>query len=865
MKKLNIKSSTTIVLLGVALSLFSLVILFSHGTPFEFLTVAICASFGFIGFWILTPFLFILGLYISFRKKLIQFKLGLSLWGIFIVVLSLLVITSNWGNTEIITFNNCVALLKEHTPFDPFANPSIGGGFFGYVLAGILNSALTLIGTSIVCWILFVVGVVLIFNKQVVLLFKKIKNHKSNPKHAKNESHNEIEVIEEYDGDKSFSLEANAPETKQDVDQAVLRSMVMHSFNNTHGFQKATFSFGEQKQQTTLEQPSFQAGQFVQEEAPTPVVEPSVEPTFEEPPAPSFEKPAFSFENEEIKEEQPEPMVQPSPVQTAPVVEEQNVDPLHRPQPKAVVTKPYSYPDKDLLTPHENADDMSKNDESCAVRTEIINQVFSDLGVGATVVGHTIGPSVTRFDVKMNSNVSVNAMLRYVDDIGIRLDGIPVRFEKMVLGKATSGLEIQNAIRTNVGLFESIKTMEERNAKPMEIIFGKNVSGELITANLTKFPHMLVAGTTGSGKSIFMHATILTLIMRNDPESLKLMLIDPKKVEMSYYRNIPHLLCPNISDPRKANVALNKLVIEMERRYNLFESSRVRDIGEFNDYAKANGLQKLPYIVVFVDEYADLSEACKEVRTPVVRIAQKARSAGIHLVIATQRPSVNVIDGVIKANVPVHVALMTSSATDSVTIIGEGGAEKLLGNGDMLIECSLVSRSTKPRVQGCFVDSTEINKVCDFIRSQNQPQYDPYFMDLDHDPNEQSSDRGGSATDAEVTKVDKNMEEEKLYEVIKQDISDREYCSISFLTRSYGIGFPKAGRLFAKLVREGYVDAHGDARGSKVLIRTPRDNQQIGSIEQSEFIPNDQLEESNDEPVEDSSYEEQTENYPENE
>ena len=854
MKKFHIKSSTNIILSGLLLALFALVILFSHGTPFEFLTIAICASFGFIGFWILTPFLFILGLYIVFRRKLVQFKLGLSLWGIFIVVLSLMIITSNWGNAETLTFSNCINLLKQHQPYDPFSNPNIGGGFFGYLLAGILNNAITLVGSSIVCWILFVLGVVLIFNKQVVLLCRRIRNRKS--KKPRQEVHSEVEIIEDIETPISTSESTSMPEAKSEEDQAILRSLVMHRFNSTHGLQKASFTTDEQKQtQTTLEQPAFSASQFVQEE---PVNEPNEEndAVFSS----QNESVPFSYENDnqEDREQQPSSFVQTTPTQ---VVNEEpvNEDPYHRPQPKARIKKPYSYPEKDLLTPHESIDDISKNDASCAERTDRIHEIFNDLGIGATVVGHTIGPSVTRFDIKMNPNVSVSIMKKYHDDIASRLGGIPCRFEELVLGKSTSGLEIPNAIRTNVGLFESIQMLEAKQAKPMEIIFGKNISGELVSANLTKFPHMLVAGTTGSGKSIFMHSTLLTLIMRNSPEQLRLMLIDPKKVEMTYYKEIPHLLCPNISDPMKANVGLKKLVIEMERRYNLFESSGVRDIGEFNNYAKNNGIQPLPVICVFIDEYADLSESCKDIRTPVVKIAQKARSAGIHLVIATQRPSVNVIDGVIKANVPVHVALMTSSYTDSVTIIGEGGAEELLGNGDMLVECSLISRSSKIRVQGCFVEGEEIKAVCNAIRAQHQPEYDPFFLELDHDPDELVGGDSfmSNSNEPEVTKVDKNMQEEKLYEVIKEDISSREYCSISFLTRSYGIGFPKAGRLFARLVREGYVAPQGDARGSKVLIHNAPQQQQIGSIEQSEFIPD----EDNDEPAEED-YAETNDDYP---
>ena len=445
-----------------------------------------------------------------------------------------------------------------------------------------------------------------------------------------------------------------------------------------------------------------------------------------------------------------------------------------------------------------------------------------------------------------------------MNDISSRLNGVSVRFQPVVADRSTSGLEVPNKVRVTVGLLESIKIMEAKECNRMDIIFGKNVSGELLTANLTKFPHMLVAGTTGSGKSIFMHATILTLIMRNSPDELKLILIDPKKVEMNCYEDIPHLLCPNVSEPRQAYIALEKLCQEMERRYNLFKASRVREISEFNAYAKANGIKPLPFIVVFVDEYADLSEACKEIRAPVVRIAQKARSAGIHLVIATQRPSVNVIDGVIKANVPVHVALMTSNSVDSSIIVNEAGAEKLLGNGDMLVECSLISRGEKPRVQGCFVSTNEINNVCDFLRSQGGPQYDPYFLDLEHDP----KDVQAAKNEPEVTKVDKNMAEDELYEQIKEDISKREYCSISFLTRSYAIGFPKAGRLFQKLINDGYVASNGDARGSKVLKRqVVHQEQQIGSFEQSEFIPNSQLDDEPEESIEDQNFE----NYPVNE
>ena len=280
-------------------------------------------------------------------------------------------------------------------------------------------------------------------------------------------------------------------------------------------------------------------------------------------------------------------------------------------------------------------------------------------------------------------------------------------------------------------------------------------------------------------------------------------------------------------------VCFNKLVAEMERRYNLFKDNRVRDIKGFNEFAKMKGLQPLPYIVVFIDEYADLVETCKDIRTPVVRIVQKARAAGIHMVFATQRPSVNVIDGVIKANVATRVALMCASQTDSLTVIGEGGAEKLLGYGDMLIECSLLSRSIKPRVQGCYVSETEIMRVCDFLREHYQPQFDPMFLNLEPVVEEKRFE------EPEVAKIDKSQTDEEAYQRIKEDARHREYFSISYITRTYGMGYSRAGKMFVRLQREGIVAPEGDARGCKVLVYTPGESFAT-SVEQSTFIPDDE-------------------------
>ncbi len=849
--KSKIDKASLISMAGIGLSLLSLVIIFSQNTVFSFLTTIIVKPFGFIGFWILLPFVFILGLYMLLKQKLVRFKVGLSLWGLLIIIFSLLILTSTWAEKALVddvelnfgtvspTFVEALNDLGDN-PYDT----RYGGGLVGYFLAACLHSAITNIGTQIICWLLIIVGLCLVFNRQLKKLFNYI-SAKRNKKQLKAETVNSVENDVSYAESFSEIEPTNNPSFEEEsipTPQPVVDSnLEMRNFNNTHSLTRAKFTFGEEEDEDLFETPEVEEEGFS---------------------APSFnDEDEYDHEdisldgvnddNEEIvpdfQEENEAPVESVTPeVTTSPLMAEENteepikeeepaeeVDKLHRGQPKAHPIKNYIYPPLDLLDYHEGSDDAEKNAASTQATIDNINLIFDQLHIGAKVVGSTVGPCVTRYDVQTNSDVSINTVARYVEDISIRLNGVPIRFEKIVYGKATSGLEIQNAVRTNVGLRESIEKLPTGPKYLRYIPFGKNITGELLSANLSDFPHMLVAGTTGSGKTIFMHSLILSLIMRNKPDELKIVLIDPKKVEMAYYEKIPHLLCPNISQSNKAYVAMKKLVDEMERRYNLFAANRVRDIKGFNEFAKTANLQPLPYIVVFIDEYADLVEEVKDIKGPVVRIAQKARAAGIHLVIATQRPSVNVIDGVIKANVSVRVALAVASQVDSISIINQAGAETLAGNGDMIVDCPLISRSIKPRVQGCFVDVPEINRVCDFLRNHYPEQYDPEFMDL-----EEHNDAPANNGDPDVGVIDKDMAEEQLYELIKESIVDREYCSISYIQRTYGVGFPKAGRLFNKLIQDGYVARGGDARGSKVLIKGKQE-QQMGTIEQSTFIPDE--------------------------
>jgi DNA segregation ATPase FtsK/SpoIIIE-like protein len=901
-KKIAISKDALITMGGITLCLFALVIICSSNPDIflSFLSIGILAAFGFVGFWLLVPAIFLLGLYWILRRKLIKFRIDIALWGIYLIILAALVLFSAYGsegqvvkvgdieytlsmfntgdNYKYLEFNTCTDFFKQIA--DNYAtahgissgytmfNNYLGGGFLGYVLCGALNSAITPIGTTVISWIVAALGICLLFNRQIKKLFILIKTRKQRKAahddvYSLNEEETAEDVIYENADGENNNNQSSAGNKLNEVD---LADLSMRNFNNNHGLREAIFSIGDDEEKQPLKQlpeqnssgfmrPTnslFGAASIGQNEVKQ---EPDGEPANENNCFDEAEEiaPIFLKQDEVIEDKEEELIPQPeieesldstpaepqiAEVPVQPIVKPQPeiTDFLHKPQPKAIIKAPFKLPPLDLLDYHEDLDDLNKNNDSCTSRVNLINQVFLNMHIGAEITGYTIGPSVTRFDVKTNDSVSVSSIKRIIEDISIKLGGVPARFEPIVIGKPTSGLEIENEIRTNVGLRESIEKLPEGTKYLCDIPFGKDICGNLVHASLKDFPHMLVGGATGSGKSIFIHACIISLIMRNNPDNLKLLLIDPKKVEMNYYENIPHLLCPNISETRKALVAFNKLCDEMERRYNLFQANRVRDIKEFNVFAKEKGLQPLPTIVVFVDEYADLTQDCKEIRKPVLRIAQKARSAGIHMIIATQRPSVDVIDGVIKSNLPTHVALMVSNYTDSTVIIGEQGAEKLLGNGDMIVECPSISRNSKPRVQGCFVATSEINRVTDYLREQCKPQFDPNFMDLEEHDEVDPYDASNYVID---TAALREASEDQLYEQIKTDLVHKEYCSISFIQRTYGVGFPKAGRLFAKLQKDGIVAYGGDAKGSKVIVHLSQ-SESPTSIDESKIYQDEE-------------------------
>ena len=564
---------------------------------------------------------------------------------------------------------------------------------------------------------------------------------------------------------------------------------------------------------------------------PEPVHEPSLqEPSFEPTPEPfvqeSVEPVPFEEPMEEEVEEAPakEPIAPQKPFTPEPPVPKNPEDEI----PDEVPLPPYESPGMDLLTVRESEQNMEEMEAECLEKTKIIDQTFVDLGVGATVVGHTIGPSVTRFAIQPRSDVSVATLGRYVKDIEVRLGGVPTRFAERVSGMTSCALEVANRVSRTVSFIELFRALPPRKegVATLHVPFGVDISGQVKEADLAKFPHMLIAGTTGSGKSIFAHGLLMSLLMRNRPELLKLVLVDPKRVELTKYKDLPHLLCPIIKEPNEARNALKKLVEEMERRFMVFETAGVQNLEEFNnDYCEYAHKKKMPYIVLFIDEYGDLVQTCKDVSDYVLRLGQKARAAGIHMIIATQRPDVKVITGTIKANIPVKVALTVASAVDSQTILGLGGAEDLNGRGDMLIDCIEIAKKEFVRAQGCFCDSHELRAVTDFIRRQLPVDYDPNFLHLEdeEEPSPTPGMEGIAGGDAGPSPQElRNASNEEKYQMIKRAIMAREFTSISQIQRDFGVGFPRAGKIFSRLQSEGIValasDSPTSSKGCQVLV-----------------------------------------------
>lgn len=506
---------------------------------------------------------------------------------------------------------------------------------------------------------------------------------------------------------------------------------------------------------------------------------------------------AFTERTERIPESLPEPEIE----QTE-VLNEKAFEAVSE---AVTENKDYKLPSANLLNapPHS---DQSGEYSLINANAKKLEQTFHSFGVKARVTQVHLGPAVTKYEVLPDTGVKVSKIVSLSDDLALALAARDIRIEAPIPGKSAIGIEVPNQEVAIVSLREVLEAKE--NNKPdakLMIGLGRDITGQAVLAELNKMPHLLVAGSTGSGKSVCINGIIVSIIMRAKPHEVKMMMIDPKMVELNVYNGIPHLLAPVVTDPRKASQALKKVVSEMERRYDLFSHTGTRNIEGYNDHIQKWNEEneekhpKLPYIVVIVDELADLMMvASSDVEDSITRLAQMARAAGIHLIIATQRPSVDVITGVIKANIPSRIAFAVSSSIDSRTILDMGGAEKLLGRGDMLFLAAGVSKPV--RVQGAFLSDQEVEKVVDFAIAQQKAQYQEEMIP------------------SEIEEVTVEEQTDDLYDEAVQLVTDMQTASVSLLQRRFRVGYSRAARIIDQMEIRGVVGPYEGSKPRQVLL-----------------------------------------------
>ena len=491
-----------------------------------------------------------------------------------------------------------------------------------------------------------------------------------------------------------------------------------------------------------------------------------------------------------------------------------------------LINPAYQLPPLSILSKPKNQNNKMDN-AAIEANIEKLEKVLSSFNVTAKVVEVHIGPTVAQYELEIASGTRVNKITTLSREIALALSKKDVRIEAPIPGKSTVGVEFANEKPTAVSFYEIMasKIMQQNNDKKLMVPLGKSIMGDIGVCEINKMPHMLIAGTTGSGKSVCVNGIICSILMRAKPDEVKLAMVDPKVVELSVYNGIPHLMCPVVSDPKQAAILLQKMVAEMEKRYHQFSDSGTKKIEGYNEYVEKWNKQhpdapkeKMPFIVVIIDELSDLMMvAAKEVEDSILRITQKARAAGIHLIVATQRPSTEVITGLIKANIPSRIAFAVGSGIDSRTILDQVGAEKLLGKGDMFF--LPIGQNTPIRIQGSFINDDEIKKIIDFTIDQQKAQYDDTFMNLE-------SDKADDKEDIDMTPSENSGD--NLYDEITDFVIKTQKASASLLQRKFKIGYNKAATMIDKLEEDGIIGpATGNSKPREVLIKySESDNQE---------------------------------------
>lgn len=634
-----------------------------------------------------------------------------------------------------VTWNNLTKVF-----FQTSSSTNIGGGMLGALLYAGSNYLIGQQGTAVLAWLIIIAGIIIFF----AIPWTKILN----------EFGHQLKKTPEVVG----KIKQQMPE----------RPQIKRSIKNDHKPEKQPPVTPVQEKMPVKDSPKQPT------EAP---VEPRITVASNNEQESSNEESPIVEDNESADSED---------LQLAATTEKEDAD--------------YQLPPLSLLTKIPATD---QKDDLHAIKknTKKLQDTLKSFGVDATVENVNLGPSVTKYELRPAVGVKVSRITHLADDLALALAAKDIRIEAPIPGKSLIGIEVPNQQIATVGFRDMVEAMPHDD-QPMNVPLGRTVTGDVMMADLTKMPHLLIAGATGSGKSVAINDIITSILLKAKPHQIKFLMIDPKKVELSVYNGIPHLLSPVVSDPKKAARALAKVVAEMERRYELFAKFGVRNLKGYNGLVQENNQEDgateqpaLPLILVIVDELADLMMTVShDVEDAIVRIAQMGRAAGIHMILATQRPSVDVITGLIKANVPSRIAFAVSSGVDSRTIIDTNGAEKLLGRGDMLFEP--IDQNKPVRVQGAFISDRDVEAVVDFIKKERPAEYDQKMV----------------VTDSEMAQEEKNEDEDELFPEALKFVVDQQKASTSLIQRRFRIGYNRAARIIDDMEQRGYI---GPANGSK--------------------------------------------------
>ncbi len=678
------------------------------------------------------------------------------------IVIILLFSTIHLNNQTIITFGKTLESIEF------FSDTSIHGGFIGYLISYPLVKIFGFIGTYIIYISLLCVSSILIFDITLYDVYIKIKNTIYKLKKAISQPNNKVVNKNSHERDRVLDIQLE-PEQSQEKDIYIKninnKIQILDFMKNSELKDEPSILTNEEEEDTISTMPTYIENKDVSEK--------------------SKSSKKITAETKEVVSKEIEETINES---------SSNI-------------KIYNFPKMDLLTINTKAKLKSEDKKDLLGNAQKLEEILGNFGVKAKVLQVTKGPSVTRFELQPSPGVKVSKVVNLQDDIALGLAANGVRMEAPIPGKSAIGIEVPNQKQTPVLLREVLDSKEFLNSeKKLAFSLGKDITGNSIVGDLSRMPHMLIAGATGSGKSVCINTLIISLLYKYSPSDVKLLMVDPKVVELSVYNGIPHLLIPVVTDPKKAAGALNWAVNEMNRRYNLFSEMKSKNIESYNSlFDKGTIEEKLPYIVIIVDELADLMMTCpNDVEDYICRLAQKARAAGMHLIIATQRPSVDVITGVIKANIPSRISFAVSSGIDSRTILDQSGAEKLLGRGDMLYYP--IGENKPLRVQGAFISEEEVENVVEYIKLDDVAvEYENSI--IEHINNEASNE------------VSSNTEEgdELLSEAI-ETVIEYQQASTSFLQRKLRVGFNRASRIMEELEEKGIISSKDGSKPRQVLV-----------------------------------------------